>query len=338
MVRARRAVTMADVGLLAGVTARTVSNVLSDSNNVRPETRDNVLRAVRELGYQINVSARGLKTGATGLITLAIPDLGIEYFAELARDVMAAADPHGWTLIIQQTSGRRQSELSVLNGASRQLSDGLLFQPHALGAGDETELVGHHPLVLLGDRIFDGPVDHVTMANRRAAQAATQYLIDRGRRRIAAIGVNPAGGPISAAGLRYAGYLDAHAANAMVAPAGLAAVATDWHQSDGALAMNRLLDETERPDAVFCFNDTLAFGALHALAERGVRVPEEIAVIGFDNVAGSAFTNPSLSTIDPGRPQIAKTAVSLLARRFGGVESPPTEVVADFSLVVRRSA
>ncbi|KQR89410.1 LacI family DNA-binding transcriptional regulator [Microbacterium sp. Leaf179] len=334
-----RPVTMADVGAAAGVTARTVSNVLSGNANVRPETRDSVMRAVHELGYQLNVSARGLRTGQTGLITLAIPDLGIEYFGELATSIMNEADRHGWTVIIQQTGARRDVELAVLSGASRQLSDGLIFQPHALGQGDERALVGDRPLVLLGDRIFDGPVDHVTMANTAAAAAATQYLIDRQRRHIAVIGANPSGGSISAAALRLDGYLGTLEANGIPFDERRVAIATEWHQSDGAVAMSQLLDSRVPLDAVFCFNDTLALGALHVLANRGMRVPEDIAVIGFDDVTAAAYAVPSLTTIDPGRRQIAKTAVDLLARRVkSGPAEHPSEIVADFALIARRSA
>lgn len=336
---ARRAVTMHDVGAAAGVTARTVSNVLSGKINVRPETRDSVLKAVQDLGYQMNVSARGLRTGLTGMITLAIPDLGIDYFGELAQAVMVEAERHGWTVIIQQTGARRDTELNILSGASRQLSDGLLFQPHALGPGDERVLLGDRPLVLLGDRIFDGPVDHVTMANTEAAAAATQYLIDKRRTRIAAIGANPAGGSVSAAALRFDGYARALQDNGIELDPRLVGIATEWHQADGAMAMSQLLDSRTDIDAVFCFNDTLAFGALHELATRGVQVPKEIAVVGFDNVKAAAYSFPGLTTIDPGARQVAKTAVDLLARRI--IEGPtehPREVVASYSLIARRSA
>ncbi len=337
--RAVRSVTMADVGAVAGVTARTVSNVLGDRPNVSARTRDRVLAAARDLGYQMNVSARGLKTGLTGLITLAIPDLGIDYFAELAQDVMREAEPHGWTVILQQTGGRRENEVKVLSGASRQLSDGLLFHPHALGSGDERYLTSDQPLVLLGERIFDGPVDHVTMPNREAARAATRYLIDRGRRRIAVIGPNPAGGPVSTAGLREAGYLDALRDAGMPVDPRLSAVATTWHHADGEMAMHRLLELQDPPDAVFCFNDALAVGALHELYTRGISVPEQISVVGFDNVSVTAHTNPGLTTIDPGRSQIVKAAVELLARRVAdGPAAAPTRIVSDYSLVARRSA
>jgi DNA-binding LacI/PurR family transcriptional regulator len=329
---------MADVGARAGVTARTVSNVLSNNASVRPETRERVMRAVDELGYRMNTSARSLKTGRTGTITLAIPDLGIDYFGELARLVMQEAARHNWTVVIQQTGGRRETEIDVLSGATRQHSDGLIFQPHALGPGDERHLVGNERLVILGDRIFNGPVDHVAMNNVESARMATQYLIDRGHTRIAAIGPNPRVNTVSAASLRLQGYLEAMNGAGLPTPDDRVVIAEEWHRHDGAAGMSQLLDLTERPDAVFCFNDTLALGALHAIAMRGLRVPEDVAVIGFDNVPAAQYAVPPLTTIDPGTVRIAKHAVDMLATRVSGRTDPPRELVTTSSLVVRRSA
>lgn len=338
MARSSDNVTMADVGARAGVTARTVSNVLSGHTAVRPETRERVLRAVDELGYRLNTSARSLRTGRTGTITLAIPDLGIDYFTDLARRIMAEAQRHDWTVVIQQTGAQRDHELAILSGARRQHSDGLIFQPHALGPGDERHLTGNDRLVILGDRIFRGPVDHVAMANTDAARLATQYLVDRGYRRIAAIGANPRVATTSAASLRLEAFRETLAANGLPWRDELVVTAEEWHLRDGAAGMARLLGLPERPDAVFCFNDTMAFGALHALAARGLRAPDDVAVIGFDNVPMSEFTTPPLTTIEPGTAQIAKQAVDLLAARVAGGDTPPTEVFAECSLVVRRSA
>lgn len=331
-------VTMADVGERAGVTARTVSNVLSGSAAVRPETRERVLRAVEELGYRMNTSARSLRTGRTGTIGLAIPDLGIDYFSDLASRIMIEAERHRWGVVIEQTGARRETELAILSGARRQHSDGLIFQPHALGPGDERHLAGNDRLVILGDRIFNGPVDHVGMANTEAAAMATRYLLDRGHRRIAVIGSNPDVSTVSAASLRLDGYSRELVDRGLPIRDDYVVVAKQWHLRDGATGMAQLLSLPEPPEAVFCFNDTLAFGALHTLAARGLRAPDDIAIIGFDNVPMAEFSVPPLTTIDPGTGQIAKQAVDLLASRVEGRAAAPAELMTDCSLVVRRSA
>jgi DNA-binding LacI/PurR family transcriptional regulator len=286
----------------------------------------------------MNTSARSLKTGRTGTITLAIPDLGIDYFSDLASRIMVESERHDWAVVIEQTGARRETEIAILSGARRQHSDGLIFQPHALGPGDERHLTGNDRLVILGDRIFNGPVDHVAMANTEAARTATQYLIDRGRTRIAAIGPNPRVSTVSAASLRLQGYQQAMQAAGLPTPDDFMVVAEEWHLRDGAAAMTHLLALGRELDAVFCFNDTLAIGALHAIAMHGLRVPDDIAVVGFDNVPAAQYAFPPLTTIEPGTDQIAKHAVDLLAARVNGRTDPPHEIFTDYSLVVRRSA
>ncbi|HEY8720402.1 LacI family DNA-binding transcriptional regulator, partial [Pengzhenrongella sp.] len=199
------AVTMRDVAELAGVSVKTVSNVLNGYPYLRPATRARVESAIAELGYQLNVSARNLRQGRTGMIGLAVPELSQPYFAELADLVIQAGQERGIPVLIEQTGSRRDRELEVLHGALRRATDGLIFSPLALGEEDRAELSVPYPLVLLGERIFHAPADHVTMANVEAAQAATRHLIETGRRRIALFGAHP-GEVLGSAALRTEGY------------------------------------------------------------------------------------------------------------------------------------
>src|SRR5215203_3910196 len=198
-------VTMHDVAQRAGVSVKTVSNVVNGYPYLRPATKEKVEAAIAELGYQLNVTARNLRQGRTGMIGLAVPELSQPYFAELADMVIQAGDEHGVTVIIEQTGALRDRELEVLHGKRRRMTDGLIFSPLALGDEDREELSVDYPLVLLGERIFHGPTDHVTMANEEAGYAATRYLLGLGRRRIAVIGAHP-GEPLGSAPLRIAGY------------------------------------------------------------------------------------------------------------------------------------
>ena len=332
------AATMHDVAKLAGVSIKTVSNVVNGYPYIRESTRARVLAAIEELDYQVNVAARNLRTGRTGIIALAVPELSLPYFAELADSVIQAADAQGLTVLIEQTGGQRERELEVLSGARRHLTDGLIFSPLALGPGDEDLLEVDFPMVILGERIFHSAVDHVTMHNVEAARAATRYLLELGRRRIAVVGVHP-GEVVGSAGLRLKGYRQAMADAGLEVDESLLGEAGLWHRATGAQSMARLLDAGVRPDAVFALNDAMALGVLHELQVRGVRIPEEVAVIGFDAVDEGSYSNPSLTTVDPGREQIARTAVEMLAERVAGKGAPheARRVYADFSIVVRGS-
>ncbi|GAA2319106.1 LacI family DNA-binding transcriptional regulator [Glycomyces scopariae] len=339
------AVTLRDVAELAGVSFKTVSNVINGYPHIRPATREKVERAIAELGYRPNLSARSLRSGRTDTIALAVPELNLSYFAELASFVIAAAEEAGLVTLVEQTGGDRDRELALLRSPRLNRTDGLIISPLGLGQEDAAALTGPLPVVMLGERTFDWPCDHVTMRNVEAARAATEYLIASGRRRIAVIGENEAE-VMGSARLRLRGYREALAAAGIEYDERLVARATLWHRADGARAMHDLLDRASGPgagfDAVFGFNDTLALGAMRVLQEAGLRVPQDVAVLGFDDLDEAAYAIPSLTTVDPGREWIARTAVETLLARIGAgalsAETEPRTRAAAFAIVERESA
>lgn len=331
--------TLHDVARIAGVSIKTVSNVVNN-NHVKPSTRSRVLAAIAELGYRPNLAARGLRSGRTGVIGLAIPELRQNYFAELAGTIIEMAARHNVNVVIHQTGGTLEGELAVLAGEHLRLTDGVLFSPDAVGQEDVDRLNVGFPLVLLGERIFGGPTDHVTMHNVESARAATEHLIGIGRRRIAVIGAHPLKpDDIRSANLRIRGYREALDAAGIPQDSELIRVAMPWHRENGAAAMRGLLQERVAFDAVFALNDSLGLGALRALGEARIRVPDDVAVIAFDNVDESRFSVPSLSSVEPGRDQIAQVAVELLLERIAtkGDRIPPRQILSDYRIVARES-
>ncbi len=333
------AVTLRDVADLAGVSFKTVSNVVNGYPHIRPATREKVERAIATLGYKPNPSARSLRSGRTGAIALAVPELNLSYFAELASFVIAAAEQSDLVTLVEQTGGDRDRELALLQSPRMRMTDGLILDPLGMRPEDADALDVAFPLVLLGERSFDWPSDHVTMRNVDATRAGTEYLIASGRRRIAVIGEHE-DEVIGSARLRLRGYREALAAHGIEYDERIVAKATLWHRADGAHAMRELLARGAAFDAVFGFNDTLALGAMRVLQEAGVRVPEDVAVLGFDNLDEAAYSIPSLTTVDPGREWIARTAVETLLERIGpgGSKLPPRTRLADFEIVERESA
>ncbi len=331
------AATVHDVARLAGVSIKTVSNVINDYPHIRPTTREKVEQAIAELGYTPNLTARNLRSGRSGSIALALPELSLSYFAELADAVIAAAEKRGHTVTIEHTGGDRARELDVLRSPRRKLSDGLIFSPLGMGQDDVHLTAVEYPLVLLGERIFGSPADHVTMKNVEAGRAATEHLIAQGRRRIAVVGAHD-GEVIGSAGLRLRGYREALDAAGIEFDPALIAYTELWHRANGATSMRELLASGVRFDAVFGLNDTLALGAMRVLQEAGLRVPADVAVVGFDDLDEAQYSLPSLTTIDPGREQIADTAVQLLLDRVEQrATGPSREIFADFRIVDRES-
>jgi DNA-binding LacI/PurR family transcriptional regulator len=308
------AVTLHDVALRAGVSIKTVSNVVNGYAHVSSPTRTRVEQAVAELGYRPNLSARSMRGGRSGVIALAVPELGSPYFAELAQSVIRAAEREDFIVLIDQTEGRADRERLVSRGIRSHLIDGLIFSPLALEGEELAGRTDSIPMVLLGERVA-GMVDHVVIDNIAAARLAVTHLAELGRTRIAAVGAQRS--KIGAtARLRLAGYREGLAEAGLPYRSELVAETPSYHRHDGAAAMARLLDAGSRPDAVFAFNDLIAIGVLRCCYDRGIRVPEDVAVVGFDDLEEGRYTVPSLSTISPDKDLIGRTAVRLLAERL----------------------
>ncbi|WP_431896891.1 LacI family DNA-binding transcriptional regulator [Micromonospora haikouensis] len=326
-----------DVAERAGVSVKTVSNVVNGYQHVRPDTRARVEQAIAELRYRPNLSARNLRKGRTGMIALAVPELDAPYYAELARHVVTAAAEQGWTVLIGRTGGGAERERAVAAGIGGHLIDGLILSPPALAAEDLANLHDGTPTVLLGERVAPGPADQVTIDDVAAAREATAHLIALGRRRVAAIGARPTAEGTGAR-LRLAGYAAALAEAGIAYDERLVASAPVWRRADGAAAVRHLLTSGVRPDAVLCFDDTLALGALRALYEAGLRVPADMAVAGFGDIEDGCFSTPTLTTVAPDKERLARLAVDLLADRIGGDRSgPPRALTVPYRLDTRES-
>jgi DNA-binding LacI/PurR family transcriptional regulator len=270
------------------------------------------------------------------VLCLAVPELSLAYFAELADEVINAAERRGLVVLIEQTNRDRRREVELLTSNRLRMVDGLIFSPLEMGEQDAPLVEIDTPLVLLGERIFSPAVDHVTMQNVQAARAATRYLLERGHRRIAVVGSHP-GEVVGSAGLRLRGYSEALADAGIAVDQRLLGNAGLWHRRQGAEATSALLASGVEFDAVFAFNDTLALGAVHALQMAGRRVPDDVAVIGFDNIDEGVYSLPTLTTIDPGRRHIAVEAVDALVRRIADRDTPARRVEVPFRLVERES-
>ena len=182
-------VRMRDVAERAGVSVRTVSNVVSGYVHVSAATRARVQQALDDLGYEMNVAARSLRSGRTGLVALALPNLHTPYFAELAQAVVRAAARRHRTVLIEITGGVRERELKVVTGGRTHLTDGVLLSPQSLTSQPDLQRRSNVPLVLLGEHELEVDVDHVGIDNVAAARTAVGHLLDLGRRRVVALGV-----------------------------------------------------------------------------------------------------------------------------------------------------
>jgi DNA-binding LacI/PurR family transcriptional regulator len=340
-----RSVTMRTVAEKAGVSPKTVSNVINGTGSFSPETEHRVRAAVEELGYQINPFARGLRSRRTGTIGLVLPNVHQPFNAELAEQVIRASETGGLKVVVETTRGSADRERTALSTSYQELVDGIIYLPHALTPEEYLSLPVTQPTVVIGAppateaaaaaRILD----HVEISDEQGAHAAVSHLLAQGRRRIAAICQQ---GESRTGSRRLRGYRRALAESGVAYDDSLVIGVADpdlW--SSGAGAVTRLLRTRVRFDALFCHNDVVAIGALSVLERSGVAVPDEVALAGFDDIEASRFTSPPLTTVDPQRESVARRAVELLRSRMDLPdfrELPGRSESAGFALRVRGSS
>ncbi|KNY04819.1 LacI family DNA-binding transcriptional regulator [Microbacterium sp. GCS4] len=307
-------VTLADVAARVGVSAKSVSNVVNGTGWVGDEVRQRILTAIDELGYRPNLAARQLRNGRSGLIALVLPDLREPYFAEFAAQFVTTAQARALTVLIAQTGADRTAELAMMAGEGFPALDGIVMSPLALRPGDLDERPASPPLVLIGEQaesLLTPTVHHVGIDNVSAAAAATAHLIAQGRRRIAAVGVQESG-PTATSRLRFDGYRQALADAGIADDPALYATVEQFNRAEGSMAVERLIASGTDFDALFCFSDSLALGALYTLGTHGIPVPDRVQVMGFDDIEEGRFHIPAFSTVDHGVEQAASAILDIL--------------------------
>lgn len=329
------AVRLVDVAEHAGVSMKTVSNVVNHHPHVSPAMRERVQRSIDELGYRPNLSARQLVTGRTGVIAIALPHLDVPYFAELCGTIAKQAKDLGLRAMIEQTLGDEAQERAVLSERELGLVDGVIFHPVAVRVA-EVGLRPDFPLVLLGESPPPDNVDHVMIDNERAAADAVRTLLRAGRSRIAYL-ARPRTAHVPSAMRRHTGYRTGHRRSGVKVDPSLYLPTQGFRAPDGEAAVATAWDAGVRFDGLLCHDDSLAIGAIRALQARGVAVPDEVAVIGWDDDQVSAHTVPSLSTVRPDKEEVAREALAMLGERIGGFSGPGRHRTAGSRLVLRES-
>jgi DNA-binding LacI/PurR family transcriptional regulator len=328
------AVRLRDVAERAGVSVKTASNVINDYPHIKPSTRARVEAAIRELRYRPNESARQLKHGRSGFLALAVPQMDSPYFAELASRLSTEASRLGYILLLDVTGADPDAERTVLDGVRSHVIDGLIFSPLALSADEIAARADELPMVLLGERAVPAGYDHVAVDSVAAARAMTRHLLDLGRRRVAAVGRESFRGTAS---VRLRGYREALAEAGVPYDPQLVKGVAQYQRSDGWTAMSELLALDDPPDAVFCFNDLMAIGALRACAEAGVVVPEQVAIAGFDDIAEGRFSTPTLTTVAADMDLLVRETMELLLHRVEKTAEPTRRLSVPWRLELRES-
>jgi LacI family transcriptional regulator len=328
-------VTIREIADLAGVSIATVSRVVNGRGDVSPETRETVQRIVRERGYLANRSARGLSRGWTGLIGGTVPMVHYPYFSHLVAGVAEALYEHDMRLVLCPTYHEHEREVSLLERLMHGTTDGAVVILPEESSEELEQLLNHgyrfvviDPLVAVNERI-----PAVSAAHTAGADQAMKHLLALGHRRIGAI-TGPRGG--KATDDRRRGYYAA-LAEAGIAPDPALVIESNFELPGGVAAAERLLDLPEPPTAIFCFNDNMAIGAMRVARERGLRVPEDLSLVGFDDLDEAEIVYPGLTTIRQPLAEMGRLAVSLLLRLLDDQPIEALHVELATRLVVRES-
>lgn len=307
---AARRVGIKDVAERAGVSWKTVSNVVHGRTNVRPQTRDRVLHAIDELGYVPNQVGRDLRGDPTKVIALVVPDLENPYFARLAQRAQAEARRRGFTVAVQLSLDDAELEWSFIAGRTARPVDAVILSPSALASDRLVEERSGRPLVLLGESLVAAPdVVHVAMDNRGSAVEVVQHLVDQGRRSILFVGAQDSAAPHATWRERLDGYREGLRRVGHGHDPRYEIHVEQWDRPDGRAAVERALDDDVDFDAVIAANDLLAIGVLAGLRDRGRSVPEDVAVVGWDDIPEAAYAAPPLSSVAPDLDRLVAAAL-----------------------------
>ncbi|KAA8820211.1 LacI family transcriptional regulator [Bifidobacterium vespertilionis] len=349
-------VTIRDVAQEAGVSPATVSYALRGDPRIRPETAEQVLKAARKLHYTVNLTAKNLRTGRTGIIGLALYELNLPYTASLVSAITNEADRRGLQVLAQQTGYTREGESAVFRNVTNQFCDGTIFAASHLSNDDLLTLSQGKPIVLLDDRTppSERAFDTVLSVGAEGVREATELLMRQGARRIAVLGADRMS-PEQARGLhtvtarRLTGFFEALASGSS-SPTDETAEAAGflpctWSSEAARTTIIDAVRGGARFDALLCMTDLVSMGAVRGLTDCGLSVPDDVKVIGVDGIHETAYTVPSLSTVAVDFQDLARKALDLITSRIDAIASgeaddpglPPRTLTADFTVIERES-
>lgn len=320
------------IARLAGVSVATVSRVLNNSDTVKAQNREKVLHAIKASNYQPNLLARQLRTARSSMILVMVSDISNPFCAELVKGIEEQAEKNSYRILLCNSGSdieRSRSSLQLLAG---KMVDGIITMDAFSKLPELAQLIGETPWVQCAEYADAGDVSCVGIDDVQASKHVVAYLADRGRQRIALINHDLS---YKYAQLRQAGYQQQLIQQARSWQA--ITYATELSFNAGKQAMEALLAAPERPDAVFAVSDTLAAGALSAIHAAGLRVPQDIAVSGFDGSDLAEMVTPPLSTLAQPSRDMGRKAFTLLLNKIDQPDSPAQRIMMDWHFVVRAS-
>lgn len=326
--------TILDVAKLACVSTATVSRVINSPDNVRVETREKVLQAMSKCNYKYNALARGFVTKKSNTIGLIIPNINNPVFADSTLGVQEYADKRKMKVILGNSDYKYSQEDNLVNALRESQVDGLIITTTNLKGNVLKNLVDESfPFVLLFSTVKGVPISAVGVDNYRGGYLATEHLVSLGHRRIGMVAGNFS---ITERSFhRWHGYKKCLRDNKIAYDKGLV-IQTDYSLSGGRDAIKTLLNQASPPTAIFCSNDYIALGAIKGAREAGLSLPDDLSIVGFDDMQTASYMVPPLTTIRQPAYEMGRRAAELLLQLIEK-ESKPVQDMMETSLIVRES-
>lgn len=326
-------VTISDVAKLANVSTATVSRVLSNSGNVKKETTEKVLEAIQKLNYQPNVLARQLRKLETKTILVVVPDITNTFFSKILRGIERVAIENDYEVLLGDTGNDVERERGYLDILRQKKADGMILLTARLESHLLEEMAGEFPVVLACEYLEGSTIPTVSIDNISSARKATEYLINLGHRRIGFIS-----GPLNVilSRDRLKGFRQAMEQHNIPMESFLVQEG-DFSFESGYNMMMKFLALDQPPTAVFAANDEMAIGAIKAIKSKGLHVPDDISVVGFDDIKFASIYEPALTTISQPMFEIGKKAMELLIKLINKDQLERNQYILEDQLVIRET-
>ena len=324
--------TIRDIAKSANVAASTVSYVLNGTKSVKPETRERILKIMQDMDYQPSIVARSLKTKKTLTIGIIVPDISNIFFIEIVRGIEDISHKHGYSVILCNTGEDRQKEIKYLNTLINKDIDGLIF----LGTGKNRQILRNNkdiPVVIVDRKLGEGFCS-VMIDNVKGGFIAADYLLKKNGPEMAFIT-----GPLAISTYfdRMTGYMNALKAHNCEFNEELVIECRVSHEG-GYEAVESLLKREINVKSVFAANDLIALGAMRALIKKGIRIPEEVSIIGYDDIPAASIVTPALTTVEQPKYSMGEKAAGLLFGQINKQDLSDMHVVLEPRLIVRETA
>ncbi|MHB1485450.1 MAG: LacI family DNA-binding transcriptional regulator [Saccharofermentanales bacterium] len=325
--------TIKDVAAKANVSVATVSRVINNDASVSPSTKENVLKIIRDMDYSPNILGRHLRKSHTKNVLVMIPSISNQFYSKIITRIESVARKSGYTTLLCMSHNDRELELKYLEMLVTRVVDGMIFLTSQLTASEIEDISSKHPVVQCCEYIEGSNTDIVSIDNETAAFDAVSSLAGMGHRSIAFFGAKER---YTSAVLRENGYLRALASHGIRIDSSLI-FHDGYSYLSGQNMVMEMLRLKEMPTAGFCISDSIAIGCIRKLIEKGIKVPDDFSVIGFDDTSIAKMYCPSISTVAQPQADIGEMAMDLLVRRMNRTADSPAAHILPHRIILRET-